>query len=323
MGGHEERRMLEFLQVSKLYRIKEGGLPTRKDRVLTAVDGVSLEVKAGETTALLGPNGAGKSTLCKIGAGMVKPTSGKVLLDGAEVSERIRTVSKKIGVVLGPSLIYYRMKGRQYLSFFAKVYEVNNPDERIGFLSRELGIQEILDGYIEEYSTGTKMKISLARALLHDPPLLILDEFTSGLDPLSAVRLRKFVRETKKTILLTTHNPHEAETMAGTIAFISRGKIAALDTPANLIRGVSDRVKLLVTVRDRRGVETTLLDLPQVSYHDSAQGVMELSVKENEIPEVLKYFSKHDLTYVDIEHPNLEEAYAKFAGESLHQTDRA
>jgi len=311
--------MLELAEVSKIYRIREGGLLSAKSRTVTAVDGVNLLVNDHETTALLGPNGAGKSTLCKMAAGMIKPTSGKVYLDGVEVTKNIASVSKKIGVVLGPSLVYYRMRGRQYLRFFARVYQVKECESRIEQLSEELGIRDVLDEYIEEYSTGMKMKISLARALLHEPPFLVLDEFTSGLDPVAALKIRELVKSSRKTILLTTHNPHEAEVMADKVAFMSKGKLVAHGSPTDLIHWASDRVRVVVTAGDPQGVAATLRGLAVASDSGTTAESLRFSVKESEVPSLLREISKHDLRSINIERPSLEDAYAKFAGQPLRQ----
>lgn len=310
--------MLEFVSVSKAYRVRESWFGATKYRTILAVDNVSLEVKNHETVALLGPNGAGKSTLCKMAAGMVKPTSGRVLLEGMEVTQNIRSASRKIGVVLGPSLVYYRMKGRQYLRFFARIYRVNQYESRINQLSEELGIRDFIDEHIEEYSTGMKMKISLARALLHDPSLLVLDEFTSGLDPISALHIRQLVKGVGKTILLTTHNPHEAEVMADRVSFISKGKVVAIGSPAEMVQSVREKVRLQVVLKDTSGMEALLTRLPLVSPLSSHDRTIEFSVPENDVPMALKVASDYGLTSVRIERPTLEDAYAKFAGAALH-----
>lgn len=309
--------MLRLEGVSKSYKIREGGRFFGKFRYIKALDHVSLAMRTGETLALLGVNGAGKSTLSKIAAGMVKPTEGRAILDGVEITQNIINASRMIGVVLGPSLVYNRLLGRQYLRFFAQVYRVQRREERIVELARMVGLEDMLDAYIESYSTGMKMRISLARALLHDPPFLVLDEFTMGLDPLAADRMRQLVKGLGKTVLLTTHNPREAEVMADRVAFISKGRLTAVDTPSNLVKRVTDQVRLSARVKDVAGAQKALQSLVSSPSGIDPAGNLELSLAENEISDVTVNLAKFGLISLRTKEARLEDAYSAYTGESL------
>jgi len=310
--------MLRLVDVTKEYRIKTGGSLNPKYQKVKALEKVNLSIPTGETLTILGPNGAGKSTICKIAAGMTKPTKGTALLEGVDITRNIRTVSKRIGVVLGPTLIYYRLTGYSYLKFFAKVYEVEDYDKRILELAELLGLGKWLNAYIESYSLGMKMKISLARALVHDPALLILDEFSMGLDPIAAREIRDFVRGLKRTVLLTTHNTTEAQAMSDKIAFISKGRMVTVDSLGQLLKAVAGRTKVIVSLIDGDSAKKELSAMDGVAaVHEKQEGEFELLVSEFAVSALFKVLSKHGVTSVKSLEPSLEEAYAIFTGEKL------
>ena len=280
-----------------------------RTRLIRALKGVTFTAERGETVALLGPNGAGKSTLCKIAAGITKPTSGKALLDGEDITANVNKTSRMIGVVLGPSLVYYRMRGIDYLRFFAKVYDVANRETRIAELAKAIGIDQLLHEYVESYSTGTKMKVSLARALLHDPALLVLDEFTMGLDPVSAGRLRELVAGAGKTVLLTTHNLVEAESMADQVAFISGGVIVAQGTPSELLNSIVDEVTLTVSFVDKRGVDFAVENCKGIR---TPKGRVAIVTKAAGVSRLVRELSEFGVVDINTSSPQLETLFDKY-----------
>ncbi|MBI4395375.1 MAG: ABC transporter ATP-binding protein [Candidatus Omnitrophica bacterium] len=202
---------------------------------IVALEHVSLEVKAGEIYALLGPNGAGKTTLIKILCGLLKPSSGEVLIDGNHVFG----AQRMIGLVLGDSMVYNLMTGRDNLDYLGHLYRMSDTQKRIRELTGFLEIGEWLDRYVSEYSLGMRLKLCLARALMHDPPVLLLDEPTLGLDPRYALYIRDKIKELGKTIILTTHYMEEAEALSERIAILHRGRLVAEGTA----RELKDRLK--------------------------------------------------------------------------------
>ncbi len=191
-----------------------------------ALENINLDIAQGEIFTLLGPNGAGKTTLIKILCGLITPTAGEVRVTGAPVEK----VQHKIGLMLGASMIYYRITGYDNLKYFAKLYGVRRFQERIDELVGLLKLEDWVDEYVEHYSTGMKAKLALARSLIHDPEIVVLDEPTAGLDPAMAIEIRKLIQSTGKTIFLTTHNLKEAEELSTRIALLHQGKIAAMGT---------------------------------------------------------------------------------------------
>lgn len=191
-----------------------------------ALENIHLKIAPEEIFVLLGPNGAGKTTLIKILCGLLSPTTGEVLIQG----QPIELAKQKIGLLLGFSMIYYRLTGYDNLKYFAKLYGVQNYQRRIEALSEMLDLGDWLDEYVEHYSTGMKSKLALARALIHDPDIVILDEPTAGLDPAMAVEIRNKIKTMKKTVILTTHNMAEAKDLATTAALLNQGRLHGFGT---------------------------------------------------------------------------------------------
>src|SRR5574341_461069 len=217
--------------------------PDRRER-FRAVDGIDLRVEEGEIFGVLGPNGAGKTKTLRMLATLLEPTSGRARVLGIDVRERPREVRARLGAMLsGERSLYWKLTGRENLEYFAALYHVplRETRARIDRALGEVKLADRADDYVERYSTGMRQRLALARALLPDPPLLILDEPTVGLDPQAARDLRERVRDLRRqgrTVLLTTHYMEEADQLCDRVAIIDHGRIVALDTPAALKRTV-------------------------------------------------------------------------------------
>ena len=200
-----------------------------------AVQGVSLEVRPGETLALLGPNGAGKTTTVRMLAAILRPDRGRAWVAGFDVTAAPDAVRARVGLLTEHHGLYRRMTGEEYLRFFGRLYGLTDPllSERVAEWLRYFDLWDARERRIGGYSKGMRQKLALARALLHDPPVLILDEPTSAMDPESAQRVRHAIaalQEQGRTILMCTHNLQEAERLAGRIAIIYQGRIIAQGT---------------------------------------------------------------------------------------------
>ena len=217
--------------------------PDRRER-FSAVDGIDLRVETGEIFGLLGPNGAGKTTTMKMLATLLIPTSGSIRVLGIDPLERPRDVRARLGAMLsGERSLYWKLTARENLEYFAALYHVspNQTRARIERALAAVNLSDRADDYVERYSTGMRQRLTLARALLPDPPLVILDEPTVGLDPQASRDLRDRVRELRaqgRTVLLTTHYMEEADQLCDRVAIIDHGRIVALDTPAALKRTI-------------------------------------------------------------------------------------
>lgn len=207
----------------------------------TAVADVDLSVASGEVLVLLGPNGAGKTTTTRMLASILRPTSGSARIAGYDALRQAVDVRRHIGLLTEHHGLYTRMRAGEYLAFFARIYGLPaaQADLRVQTLLRQVGMQDVSDRRLGEFSKGMRQKLALVRALLHDPPVLLLDEPTSAMDPASARLVRESIgrlRSSNRAVVVTTHNLAEAELLADRIAIICRGRIAALGTVEALKR---------------------------------------------------------------------------------------
>lgn len=224
---------------------------TKKFGEFTAVDRVSISVKAGEILGVVGPNGAGKSTLVKMLCTILAPTSGTAAIMGLDIVKDSQKVRSIVGYLPEEPRVYDYMTAEEFLTFFADVY--GNGRQRIPELLEFVGLSEHAKRKIGEYSKGMKHRISLARALIHDPPVLILDEPTMGLDPASSRDVRERVKEMRKagkTILVCTHYMDEADFLCDKLAVINRGRIAAIGKPEELKAKVAKQRYLSVVIKE-------------------------------------------------------------------------
>jgi ABC-2 type transport system ATP-binding protein len=205
-----------------------------------AVDGVTLTVKPGQILALLGQNGAGKTTTVRMLTALLNPTRGWAKVNGYDVVEQAADVRASVGVLTEQHGLYVRMTGKEYLDFFGEVYRLKPAarEARINYLLEYFGLSEAARKRVGEYSKGMRQKLALARALMHEPPVLLLDEPTSAMDPESARLVRDEIarlKSSQRTIVICTHNLAEAESLADIIAIIYRGRI--------LLSGTLDELK--------------------------------------------------------------------------------
>jgi len=203
--------------------------------VVRAVDGVDFECRQGEIFGLLGANGAGKTTTLRMLSTVLRPTSGRALVMGHEVTREPEAVRRSLGFFSASTALYPRLTARETLEFFARVnrYPKERVPERVAELVDRFGLGDYADARVDKLSTGMKQKVSIARTLAHDPPILIFDEPTVGLDVLNAIELREMIAELRgegKTILFSTHVMSEAEKLCDRIAIIHDGRILACDT---------------------------------------------------------------------------------------------
>ncbi len=200
-----------------------------------AVRGISFSVAPGEVFGLLGHNGAGKTTTIRMLTGRTPPSAGSASVGGHDVVTDREAARSVLNLVFEDQNLYERLTGRDNLKLFGDLYGA--PPERTEELLKRVGIADAADRKVKTYSTGMKQRLLLARGLINDPRVLFLDEPTRGLDPMSARNLRGIVRELSEggtTVVLTTHDMTEADELCQRVAFLSEGRIIALDTPREL-----------------------------------------------------------------------------------------
>lgn len=235
------------IQASSLNKtfISKTGLWKTKTKSTLAVEDISLSIQRGELFGLLGPNGAGKTTTVRMLTTLLLPTHGSASILGLDVVRQTAQVRKHIGFAFSGSRgVYNRLTANQNLRYFAELYAMDPQvtRKRIPELLELVGLSGRGDDKVETYSSGMTQRLHLARALLHDPEVLFLDEPTVGIDPVGARELRQTIKTLialGKTILLTTHYMAEAEELCHRIAIIDHGRLVALDSPEALKRRIS------------------------------------------------------------------------------------
>lgn len=248
-----------------------------------ALCGVTLSVERGEFFGLFGPNGAGKSTLIRVLTTLIIPTGGQATVMGFNVLSQADKVRQNIGLVFANENSFYgRLTGRQNLEFFAALQNLPRPQasRRADALLNLFGLSHAAEAYFQSYSTGMRQKLNVARALLHDPPLLFLDEPTKGMDVVTAESVRTLLRRELverqgKTVFLTTHDLDEMEALCDRVAILETGKIRASGPPAELIRQASATVVYRLEIAAAPG--DVLRQLSQLPGVDSVEAVSQTS----------------------------------------------
>ena len=225
---------------------------------LRAVDGVSFNVREGEVFGFLGPNGAGKTTTIRMLTGLSRPTSGRACVQGYDLARQISAIKKRTGVVPETSNLYDELSAFDNLVFAAQLYGVPRRERasRADELLDRFGLTEKRNVLFSRLSRGMKRALTVAAALIHRPPLLFLDEPTTGLDVMSARRLRRMIadlRDRGVTVFLTTHYLEEAERLCDRIALLVKGRVVALDTVEGLKGSVRSQPVVEVTLDDGDG----------------------------------------------------------------------
>jgi len=219
-----------------------------------AVSNLNLDVKEGEIYGFLGPNGAGKTTSILMLLGILKPTSGKIHLLGKELGKNALSIKRRIGVVSEKQYLYKEMGAGEYLDFFAELYGSKNKKKRkkrIDELLSSVDLLEVKNRKLGAFSRGMQQKLGFARALLHNPDLLLLDEPVSGLDPTGIKQIRDLIEEENKkgrTIFISSHLLSEVERLCQRVGIINKGKLLAEDTMENLKHRLSDFVQIEVEI---------------------------------------------------------------------------
>ena len=212
--------------------------------VVRAVDGVDIAIERGGVFGLLGPNGAGKTTTLRMISTVLTPSDGQIFVRNIDVSEHSQDVRKIIGFLSGSTGLYKRLTAREMVEYFGRLYHIEKSvlDSRIDYLFEMLELQQYEKVLCEKLSAGNKQKVSIARSIVHDPPIMVFDEPTTGLDVLIAENVLKFIESLKhgdKTMIFSTHIMEEAERICDRIAFIQDGKILSCGTKEELFAGAT------------------------------------------------------------------------------------
>jgi ABC-2 type transport system ATP-binding protein len=292
---------------------------------VVAVDGISFEVRRGEIFGLLGPNGAGKTTTMESLEGLRQPSAGSLSILGVDPTQEPKHLRNLIGVQLQSSGLPGSMTPHEAMEFFCAYHQVA---PRHDLLDR-LGLNEKKASQFSTLSTGQQRRLSLALAIAHDPPLILLDEPTAGLDVGSRVELHDVMRELQAkgtTIILATHDMAEAEKMADRVAILLKGKIAATGSPTQLTATGSGLVKVSVS-SEATSLVKNAGNFPAVTQHIiKDEYVIYYSTDAGEtVPAILEYLKTHGDHLVDlrVERPTLEDRFLEITQPELSSGGRS
>ena len=317
---------------------------TRKEKaegektVTIALDHVNVKIRSGELFGLLGPNGAGKTTFVKCLSTILIPDEGTAIINGFDIREQTQMVRASLGLVIGGErTLYWKLTAKDNLMYFASLYKIprNEAKERVNELLRLMDLADRADERLEDYSTGMRQKIAIARALLHNPPILLLDELTLGLDPTFSRQIRNQIKELcqeeGKTVLLATHYMKEADDLCDRVAIMNDGKVVAVDSPNRLkaiIRetevlevgcyGPSPDIETYLRSICRNAEIVTFIQGEEAKGVPSRIKIIGGNAEENVELAIDALRRKNvQITSVNVSMPTLEDAFIKLTGAKL------
>lgn len=301
--------IIETFNLSKSYPLKG------KEKKIEALRNINLSIKKGETFGLLGPNGAGKTTLIQILTTLLHPTSGYAIIDGYNILKQPNKVKSKVALMLESDMLYYRITAYDNLKFFCKLYKVKDYKHKIKKITEKLGINNWLDEYVEEMSSGMKMKLALARTLLLNRDIIFLDEPTLGLDVKTINMFLDIINNIESTIILTSHDLNVVEKLCDRIAFINEGKIINKGNQEKIRNMVHSFIKIEVTInKDKNGL---IEELKNMDYINSVVGSEDKKIiiqikKRCFYKNLFKILSNYNIKKFREIETSLEELFLKF-----------
>lgn len=294
---------------------------TRNFGTLTAVENLSLEMEKGEVLALLGPNGAGKTTTIRMLSGIISPTSGYAVIAGHRTDREVEQIHESIGLLTETPGFYDVLPAVWNLGFYARFYTGLDVDRQIEKYLKITGLWDRRDAKVGTFSKGMKQRLALARALIHEPEVIFLDEPTAALDPEAAREVRELVKNLSsegRTIFLSTHNLTEAEQLCSRIAVVQT-HLLALDTPARLRQRLFRRQVVVELDGLSESVVELVKGLPFVRNAETTgnQIIVELNDPENTRPELVRHIVEAGgrIMAVSEQQHSLEEVYLNLMNE--------
>lgn len=300
---------------------------TKRFENVTALDNLSLAVKYGEIFGLLGPNGSGKTTTINIVSGLSRPTSGQVKVLGYDITENTNAVHAVLGAVPQETALYEELTAWTNMTIHADLYGVcrSEREQRITNMLNLVQLYERRDNRVSTFSGGMKRRLALARALLHDPKLLYLDEPTLGVDVQSRRALWDYILDLKKkgkTILLTTNYLEEANALCDRLAILDHGRLVAIDTSSNLKRRYGDTIiEIETTSPISQNIVTRMSTLPgitKVHQNDKELKITSIGDNTSTIGQIVMLVTKETaLRTISQREPNLDEIFLNLTGSAL------
>jgi ABC-2 type transport system ATP-binding protein len=315
---------VEALNVSKFFKMYESIFDRVKYRKkeVRALNDISLEIKRGEVFGLLGPNGAGKTTFLNIVSTLLLPDAGTVKVFGFDVVEDTGEIRKNINLCSAYSSLYGELTAKENLEIYKMIY---GSDADVDHFIDLLELGEFEDKLFEGLSSGNKQKVIIAKALMTNPKLLLLDELTVALDPNIALKVRKiiknWVKKNNSTVVLATHNMYEADDMCERVAVIHKGRIAACDSTRKLKKMVTDQDSMEIIVNKNVNPSKFLSKLTGVKSITYANGKISIQTDDAEqrLQKIIEALirKKYKIKSVKMLEPTLEDVFIKITGERL------
>ena len=316
------------VKVENLHKVFQSvqGFWSQKRHPITAVEDISFSIGKGELFGMVGPNGAGKTTTVKMLSTLLLPTSGTASIFGLDILKDTHQIRSRIGFTFGGNKgLYSRLSGLDNLKYFAELYKLD-PDvinKRIKELLDVVGLTGREKDRVETYSSGMQQRLHLARALLHDPELIFLDEPTVGIDPVGAREIRQLVKDLLKrgkTILLTSHYMYEVEELCDRIAVVNHGQVIALDSPMGLkSRSTGDSVVVIQTPNDNPTLQQELraLNITATDIHNSGEAISLHTKNPSLVLNALApLLERNAITNIEVHNATLEDVYVQIIKES-------
>lgn len=301
-----------MLEISKL---------CKKYGKFNAVNNLNLEVKEGEIFGFVGPNGAGKTTTMKIICGLLAATSGEVFVDGIDAIKDNKRLKEKIGYMPDFFGVYDNLKVSEYLEFYASVYNINGKERTkiCNDLLELVDLQNKRDSYVDSLSRGMKQRLCLARSLVHNPKLLVLDEPASGMDPRARFEMKEILRNLKdmnKTIIISSHILPELSELCTTIGIIEKGNIVVHGTVDEIISKVYNNKSLKIRVKDSmEDAVKKIKELPSIGKVTTGENTIEAAFEggDEEMSEILAHLVLNKIPVVSFSQldGNLEDIFMK------------
>ena len=309
---------------------------TKKYGSFTAEKNINFEIEEGEIVGFLGPNGAGKSTTMNMITGFIEPTSGRIIVDGYDISKKPKKAKKQIGYMPEGVPLYSDLTVKEFVTYMAEIKGIDRKEkkDKVEKVLEETGLTEVQNKLTKNLSRGYKQRVSMAGALVGDPKVIILDEPTVGLDPKQVTEIRALIKELGKThtVILSSHILSEVSQICNKVIIINKGEIVAIDTPENLEKKVVKDNSVYVTVEDPENkmntIKEKLEDVQEIKLvtenEDKTKKYMVLTDKDVDLRKnIFEVFAKEGITIFEMKKADatLEEAFMKLIDTPLEDDD--
>ena len=285
---------IQFKSVSKIYDNQK------------AVDAISFSAKKGEIIGFLGPNGAGKSTTMKMLTGAVKPSSGKIVVNGIDISENLIATQREIGYLPEHNPLYKELYVKEYLQFCAEIHQIQNKKETIESVIEEIGLTNEAHKKIQQLSKGYQQRVGLAAAILHNPSILILDEPTTGLDPNQLIEIRKLIKKLgkNKIVLFSTHILQEVEAVCNRVMILKKGQVILDQLVADLQKTTTQVLEVTFNKKSCSSIFSSLENIKKTTNIKENTWQLEFHTKEDVRSSIFDFAQENQLKILELKTAN-------------------